>query len=76
MKALYTIKDIFVILFPAVNPACSVAINWFGLEPVQDDFHYDFTGMADVTDGSVVLVELLIGLFSSGSSGRAVDCSF
>ena len=30
----------------------SVAINWYGLEPVQDDFHYDFTGMADVTDGS------------------------
>ena len=76
MKALYTPKDAFVKLLPAVNLACSVAINWFGREPVQDDFHYDFIGMADVTDGSVVLVELLINLFSSGSSGRAVDCPF
>ena len=45
-------------LLPAVNPACSAAIIWFGLEPVQDDFHYDFTWMVDETDGSVVLAEL------------------
>ena len=57
LKALYVLKDIFVKLLPAVNPACSAAIIWFGLEPVQDDFHYDFTWMADVTDGSVVLAE-------------------
>ena len=25
--------------------------NWFGLEPVQGDFHYDFTGMADCSSG-------------------------
>ena len=59
LNALYALKDIFVQLLPAVNPACSVAIIWFGLlEPVQDDFHYDFTWMADVTNGSVVLAEL------------------
>ena len=45
-------------LLPAVNPAGSTAIIWFGLAPVQDDFHYDFTRMAGETDGSVVLAEL------------------
>ena len=45
-------------LLPAVNPACSAAIIWFGLEPVQNDFHYDFIRMVDETDGSVVLPEL------------------
>ena len=57
-RALYALKDIFVKLLPAVNPACSAAIIWFGLEPGQDDFHYDFTRMVDETDGSVVLAEL------------------
>ena len=54
LRALYALKDIFVKLLPAVNPACSAAIIWFGLEPVQDDF----TRMVDETDGSVVLAEL------------------
>ena len=58
LKALYALKDIFVKLLPTVNPACSAAIIWFGLAPVQDDFHYDFTRMAGETGGSVVLAEL------------------
>ena len=58
LKTFYALKDIFMKLLPAVNPARSAANILFGLEPVQDDFHYDFTRMADETDGSVVLTEL------------------
>ena len=57
LKALFTLKGIYELL-AAVNPACFSTIIWLGLEPVQDDFHYDFTRMINKTDGTVVLVEL------------------
>ena len=33
---------------------------FLGFKPVQDDFQHDFSGMADESDGSVVLAEIFL----------------
>ena len=60
LKALFTLKDIF--CEDSTGCESSLVITnylfWFGIEPVQVDFHYDFFRMTDEADGSVVLSEL------------------
>ena len=48
------------VLFPALNPACSSAItsSAVGYKPVQDDFQHDFAPVTDETDSSLILAEL------------------
>ena len=55
----------FVVLLPALNPACSFS-NYFlsvGFKPIQDDFQHDFARMTDEAESSVVLAELQVALF-------------
>ena len=59
LKALFTLKDIFVTLLPAVNAVCLSAIitSALALSLFKTTCH-DFFQMNDEADGSAVLTEL------------------
>ena len=71
------------VLLPALNPACSSAVDLFSLrfQPIQDDFQHDFARMTDEADSSVVLAELQVALFRECNNqrlspwGRPFSCS-
>ena len=60
------LKICSVVLLPALNPACSLAIIFsaWGLS-LLDDCQHDFARMTDEADSSVVLAELQVALLGS-----------
>ena len=70
------------VLLPALNPACSLAIIFSarGLS-LSKIMHHDFARMTDKADSSVVLAELQVALFRGCNNqrlspwGRTFFCS-
>ena len=77
------LKICYVVLLPALNPACSSAIisSAWGLKPIQDDFQHDFARITDKADSSLVLAELQVALSRKCNNqrlsprGRPFSCS-